>query len=380
MADIRFYDRQLSGFVHAPSLVSLVKLLLRPFFLTLVLLAALLLFTGATGDTAQTAPQEQVPLLLPVPLVPLVPLVPPPIIGPEQVAMPLIQPFDLDATRRMAVDVMVEGQGPYSFLVDTGAERTVISRELAARLAMVPGQKLRLATISGSSQALSYKIASLSMTHLRFGSFEAPALNGRDIGAAGLLGVDLLQKHRILISFVKEEMLISESHRRARPVIRDSDAIVVKARNLAGRLILSNARIGRKRVNVIVDTGAQTSVGNLALQKLVQKRRQNKQPFYPTTLVGVAGLSIEGQKTTIKRITIEGVDINNLPISFVDAHAFKALDLNEDPALLLGMDTLRLFDRVEIDFPNRRIIFDLPSRSSRRNQTRFAMAKAIGAP
>ena len=43
------------------------------------------------------------------------------------------------------------------------------------------------------------------------------------------------------------------------------DAIVVTARNSAGRLILSDARIDGRRVDVIVDTGAQTSVGNPAL-------------------------------------------------------------------------------------------------------------------
>lgn len=289
---------------------------------------------------------------------------------------PFIQPFDLDATRRMAVNVMVAGEGPFSFLVDTGAERTVIARELAERLGLVEGAKLRLATIGSSTVVTSYRVAALSMTGLHMTPFDAPAFAGRHIGAAGLIGVDMLEQRRVLIDFRAESMQILETRRRARPIIDDDDAIVVTARNMAGRLILSDARIDGKRVDVIVDTGAQTSVGNLALQKLVAARRQNSFPFFPTILNAVSGEAVPATRTAIKRIKINGADVNDLPVSFADSQAFRALDLQERPALLLGMDSLSLFDRVEIDFPNKRVIFELPSRASRESRQRFAASAA----
>ena len=36
-----------------------------------------------------------------------------------------------DLSRRMTVPVTVNGQGPFHFVIDTGADRTVISKELA---------------------------------------------------------------------------------------------------------------------------------------------------------------------------------------------------------------------------------------------------------
>jgi len=285
---------------------------------------------------------------------------------------PFIQPFDLDATRRMAVKVMVGGQGPFSFLVDTGAERTVIARELADRLGLVEGAKLRLATIGGSSMVPSFRVAALQMSGLRLASVEAPAFFGRHIGAAGLIGVDMLEERRILIDFRKESMQILETRRRAQPIIRDHDAIVVTARNSAGRLILSDARINGKRVDVIIDTGAQSSVGNLALQKLVASRRQNRLPFTPVLLNAVNGELVPATRTTIKRVVISGMDVDNLPVSFADGQAFRALGLHDRPAILLGMDSLSLFDRVEIDFPNKRVVFDLPDRANRQTGQRLA--------
>ncbi|ALJ16027.1 retroviral-like aspartic protease family protein [Sphingopyxis macrogoltabida] len=286
--------------------------------------------------------------------------------------VPFIQPFDLDATRRMAVPVMVGGQGPFSFLVDTGAERTVIARELADRLGLAEGAKLRLATIGSSAIVQSYRVAALQMTDLSLSPFEAPAFSGRHIGAAGLIGVDMLEKRRVLIDFRAETMEILDSRPRAKPIIHDDDAIVVTARNMAGRLILSDARIDGKRVDVIVDTGAQTSVGNLALQRLVAARRQNRVPFFPTVLNAVSGEAVPAMRTAIKRITINGAEVSDLPVSFADSQAFRALNIENRPALLLGMDSLALFDRVEIDFPNKRVVFDLPSRADRETRQRFA--------
>jgi predicted aspartyl protease len=279
----------------------------------------------------------------------------------ETIATPLILPFDIDVSQRMAVPVMIGAQGPYSFLVDTGAERTVISRELANRLSLVEGERLRLATISGPMSAPSYRVAALAMTDLTLAPFEAPALYGNHIGAAGLLGVDMLQGRRVLIDFRKEEMRIGPSRRNLRPLIRDDDAIVVTARNLAGRLILSDARVDGKRVDVIVDTGAQTSIGNLAMMRLVRQRGQNRFPFVTSELTGVNGETISAEKTVLRRVEIEGIDVNDLTISFADSHAFRALGLNDRPAMLLGMDGLRLFDRIEIDYANKRIILDLPN-------------------
>lgn len=299
-------------------------------------------------------------------------------IAPPVTVTPFIQPFDLDATQRMAVKVMVGGKGPFSFLVDTGAERTVIARELAERLGLVEGEKLRLATIGGSAMVPSFRIAALQMSDLHLASVDAPAFFGRHIGAAGLIGVDMLEERRILIDFRKESMSILETRKRARSLIRDDDAIVVTARNMAGRLILSDARIDGKRVDVIVDTGAQTSVGNLALQELVAKNRQNRLPFLPTVLGAVTGEAVPATRTAIKRIVINGMDVNDLPVSFADSQAFRALGLNERPALLLGMDSLSLFDRIEIDFPNKRVVFDLPDGANRQTGQRFA-ANALAA-
>src|SRR3546814_12506949 len=100
---------------------------------------------------------------------------------------------------------------------------------------------------------------------------------------------------------------------------------------------LSDARIDGRRIDVVVDTGAQSSVGNPALMKLIASRRQNSTAFYPAVLGAITGEDVPAMRTSIKTIEIEGINIKALPISFADSKAFDALGLDERPHPLIGM-------------------------------------------
>ena len=55
--------------------------------------------------------------------------------------------FRDDGYDRMTVPVRLQGTGPYRFLVDTGADRTAISRDLATRLKLYTGDQLQLHSV-----------------------------------------------------------------------------------------------------------------------------------------------------------------------------------------------------------------------------------------
>ena len=65
---------------------------------------------------------------------------------------------------RMTVPVTVQGTGPYRFLVDTGADRTAISRDIADRLKLSAGASASLHSISGVSTVSTATISDLQLT------------------------------------------------------------------------------------------------------------------------------------------------------------------------------------------------------------------------
>src|SRR5688500_11157203 len=62
----------------------------------------------------------------------------------SDIAEPESLALSSDQAMRMTVLVKVGGQGPYAFLVDTGSERTAISRQLATQLKLGSGVPTRV--------------------------------------------------------------------------------------------------------------------------------------------------------------------------------------------------------------------------------------------
>src|SRR3546814_3904236 len=67
-----------------------------------------------------------------------------------------------DMSRRITLPIHIDGKGPFNFVVDTGSERTVISRELASKLALAPDDPVRINSIAGITQVNTVTIPRLS--------------------------------------------------------------------------------------------------------------------------------------------------------------------------------------------------------------------------
>lgn len=259
---------------------------------------------------------------------------------------------------RMTVPVTIGSDGPYRFVVDTGAERTVISRELAGVLGLLPGRTVRVTAMAGSASVATVVIPDISVGSATAGArltgqrIEAPALIQRNLGAEGLVGIDTLQGHALTIDFDKQVMTVMPSTKRLRIEHFGPDDIVIHAKNLLGQLVVTDASYQGHKVRVVIDTGSVISMGNLALRKLVAPNAARMQPV---TLLSVTGALLTADYTQIDKVHVGDIGFANLPVAFSDAAPFARLGLTHQPALLLGMDALRLFGRVRIDFANREL-------------------------
>ena len=279
-----------------------------------------------------------------------------------------------DATRRMTVDVSVSGQGPYRFLVDTGSERTIISRQLARQLQLQSGKNTILHSVIGINDVRTVNIPRLQVSNKTMSVRNAPALEAANIGADGMLGIDSLRSQKVLFDFRAGTMSITPSSRSAEPY--DKDTIVVRARARKGRLIFAHAHVDGQEVTVIIDTGSQVTVGNLALERAMVKRRTWFAPE-PLTIQSVTGETMVANVTLLKELQLgSGVGLHRLPVAFADAHIFRKLNLQDRPALLLGMNAMRAFDRISIDFASKKVRFVLPA-TSMRHDVRMAQRRRL---
>jgi hypothetical protein len=180
------------------------------------------------------------------------------------------------------------------------------------------------------------------------------------MGADGIVGVDVLRSQRVQFDFGTQTMSIVPS---ATPdFTAEKGTIVVSARRKNGRLIVTDADVDGHSLTVILDTGSEVSIGNSALRhrllgsSLVDPQRS-------VELQSVTGQKIIGEYMVIPVMTIGGIGLSNLAVVFTDAETFKQLHLENKPAMLLGMNAIRAFKRVSIDFANRKFRVVLPQHS-----------------
>ncbi|MEC9067994.1 MAG: retroviral-like aspartic protease family protein [Pseudomonadota bacterium] len=257
-----------------------------------------------------------------------------------------------DYYQRMTVPVTIEGQGPFRFMIDTGAQATVVTHGLKTRLGL---PSLGSATVVGMASAREVELVELNGLEFAARTFDdihAPLLEARHVGADGILGLDSLQDLRVLIDFRENTIAVDDAE--ALGGNRGYE-IIVRARRKLGRLIIANARIDGIRTAVIIDTGAQGNLGNLALQKRLRARKRDE-----VRTTDVHGAELVGKLDFVESLRIDKFQLANVPVAFADGPAFAALGLADRPALVLGMRDLRLFDRVAIDFEARTVLFDVP--------------------
>lgn len=275
----------------------------------------------------------------------------------------LIDLGEVDA--RLTVKVDVGLKGPYNFIIDTGAERTVVSRELAGALRLVPGRPVMVTSMTTTTQVNTVIVPDLSIKTIgQLHTVTAPALLARNLGAVGLLGIDTLRNHQVSIDFEHGTMAVRPSEKRKKYERRDPDEIIVTAKSQFGQLIVTDAYYGSTRIQVVLDTGSQVTMGNNALRRRIGNRAGKPTPI---ELTSVTGDQTVAAYTYIPDIKVGDVAFGEMPVAFADVKPFERFGLTKRPALLLGMDALRSFRRVDIDFPNRQVRFLLPKDAQRRS-------------
>lgn len=282
-------------------------------------------------------------------------------LSPEAVLLALEQ-----ADARLTVPVAIGSSGPYKFIIDTGAERSVVSRELAQILRLAPGRPVSLTSMTGVSRVGTVIVPDLAIRTIgKPHRVVAPALAARHLGAAGLLGIDTLKDHQVSIDFEALKMAVQPSSKRNKRTRRSPDEIVVTGKSLFGQLIVTDAFYGSTRIRVVLDTGSAVTMGNSALRKRIGRRAARAEPLELTSVTGETTLAAY---TTIPDVTVGRVQFGELPVAFADVEPFRRFGLTKHPALLLGMDALRGFRRVDIDFPNRQVRFLMPKETASRGR------------
>lgn len=259
-----------------------------------------------------------------------------------------------DRTSRITAPIYINGQGPFRFLVDTGANRSCISEVLADKLGLPEGPRVSLHTVAGQRMRGSVQISELKVGSRVQKNARVAVLPivGEDLD--GALGVDWLKGQRLVLDFKGHKMEITAS----RQDMTQDGEVVVPARRKSGQLTIIDADLAGRPISAMIDSGAEISMGNAALRRVIGTQPRNT-PIQQIELASLAGERLTGDLLYLSFLRLGGLQLGNVPAVFVEAHVFKLWGLQNVPTLILGMDLLNEFDKVHLDFGRSTVRFDL---------------------
>lgn len=249
--------------------------------------------------------------------------------------------------------VFVNGRGPYAFVVDTGASRSVIAPRVAAELGLVPqaSRPLALRGVTGGDVVPSVLVESLAAGDLILSNQRLPVVAPNVFADAdGILGVEGFERMCLEVDFQKQQISIRKNGCPA----AGSAWARARARMIFGRLITVRARIGRTPVRAIIDTGAEHSLGNRVLLRALELEPASDAPPNARVL-GATHHTTAGSRFQAPPIYIGEIRIGNLNVTFGDLDVFRLWRLETEPAIVLGMDVLGAAAGLMIDYRRREL-------------------------
>jgi hypothetical protein len=296
--------------------------------------ALLLLSTQAVEEPAPPAIQEMTEVA---------------VVAPEP---RFVAPTRRDRIGRIWAPVLINGQGPFRLVLDTGATKSALTAKVAEALGMTldyPGT-ITLQGATGSVTVPAIPVDSLEVGELLMQPKRLPIVPDALGGAEGILGTEGLGDKRITIEFRHDRITIMRSrNERAGPGF-----VVVPVKFMRGRLLVVDAWLGGVRTMAIIDTGGQSTLGNLALRDALARRR-SQLPSMPDEVTG-ATLDIQiGERISTPAIAMGEILVRNPAMTFADFSIFKHWKMTDKPAMLIGMDVLGLIDTLIIDYRRREL-------------------------
>jgi predicted aspartyl protease len=278
--------------------------------------------------------------------------------APERDATPINAATD--AANHLLVDVHINGNGPYHFVVDTGADRSILASEVAVELGLSRGEKVMLKGVVGAVLTETVSIRTMTFGSITKRYLTVPTLSRSLLDADGYLGLDFLDGHRVTFDFRNHLLQISEPRTRfSANWVRENEARI-RASGSSGHLQALDCMVDDTPATAFIDSGAEVSAANEPLLAALARRSPSFGETGSINLIDITGGEIMGKVAMVNKIRLTAaLTFTDCPLVIADFLVFDVWGLRQRPALLIGMNLLRQFGRVSIDYGLKELRFDL---------------------
>jgi predicted aspartyl protease len=266
----------------------------------------------------------------------------------------------------LVAPVLINGQGPFDFVVDTGTNTTLMDPTLVEKLAIPSAGRKLLATLTGSTVVARYFLNSLvigneEINHVEVLSQDLVALRKFDSRIQGILGFDLLRRfsfridnaNRHLDLYAADELPVTKGGVSVLATVAQ-DRILVSVANEAAPHGLWNLALdsGVSRVLVFDNRFQPLDSAANALQQNQARNPPQFNSFASTTRVTTNASARLASVVKLDCLTIGKMRLRGQPV--VILHSEMSASASEEDGLL----PTALFRAVLFDRATSTLIFD----------------------
>jgi predicted aspartyl protease len=257
-----------------------------------------------------------------------------------------VAPTRRDRIGRIWAPVLINGKGPFRLVLDTGASHSAVIASVANSLGILAqaSDTVMLRGFTGSALVPAIRVQRMEVGELLISPTTLPIVAEVFGGAEGVLGREGLPDKRIVADFRRDRLVISRSHKERAP----PGFTVVPLKLMRGGLLVADIRVGSIPVKAIIDTGAQTTIGNLALRDALMRHLPANASV--EDIIGVTLDVQRGDNVATPPIQFGSLQIRGARVTFGDMFLFEHWKLIREPAMTIGMDVLGSFDMLIIDY------------------------------
>jgi Aspartyl protease len=257
-------------------------------------------------------------------------------------------PARSDRIGRILVPIMVNDQGPFRFVLDTGANRTVLTPRLLETLGLQVAldSKITMSGVTGSASVPTVMVEQVKAGDVVLEAQRLPVADSLSSDVDGILGVDALGGTRVIVNFLAGKVQIRKAHREG--VMDGMTRVPAKFR--FGRLLVVQASIGRIPVKAVIDTGSEYTLANLALRTRL-KLPKGITASRATEVIGETLARQRGERQQVPVLRMgEAIQIVRPTVIFGDFYVFHLWKLQSEPAIVIGMDMIGSLEQFLIDY------------------------------
>ena len=277
-------------------------------------------------------------------------------------ALPAEQPYRMDQHGRLTTEVMLNGQGPFQFVIDTASSRSLIYEHVRQRLNLTQSQPGRMLVygINDVAEAIPVKLQDLRLageviSGLTMGVLPDTELTEPD----GILGVDVLARYFVVLDRDSMRIRLLPQEKESARAYSDWADVELTPRALKKFPIqfwYLKTRFNGQYITSLFDLGASMTMLNWGAAERLGVHKA-KFAYYgppPALLQDVLGKEAPALRADGLEVRLPGRVWNRQTVIIADAPVFSYFDLEERPSAIVGLDILRN-NSLAIDFAGQRL-------------------------